>query len=353
MRMADGVDVSLIIPLLNEEGSLVELHERITAQMALLDIERYEIVFVNDGSSDGSEAILRALHARDRHVHVIHFRRNFGKAAAIDAGFRHSKGVTVITMDADLQDDPAEIGTMLEVLDGGYDLVSGWKKTRHDPLAKTLPSKLFNFTLRRLSGLPLHDFNCGFKAYRREAAMAINVYGELHRYIPVLVHWKGFKVTEVAVEHHPRRHGTTKYGLERILKGFLDCLTVLLLTRFASRPLHLFGTVGAGIGTIGATILAYLSVLWVFFNESIGDRPILLLGIMLMLVGVQLVSSGLVAEMLTRQDSTARRDYNIREVQAANATLAVLEGAGSAGGDGDDEDAAFVGQARLEERVAR
>ncbi len=351
--MTAGVDVSIIIPLLNEEGSLSELHARITEQMAALDIENYEIVFVNDGSTDGSDAILRGLHARDRHVHVIHFRRNFGKAAAIDAGFRHSQGVTVITMDADLQDDPSEIGTMLAVLDDGYDLVSGWKKTRHDPITKTLPSKLFNFTLRRLSGLGLHDFNCGFKAYRREAAMAINVYGELHRYIPVLVHWKGFRVTEVPVQHHPRRHGTTKYGLERILKGFLDCLTVLLLTRFASRPLHLFGTVGAGIGSIGLAILVYLSVLWVVANESIGDRPILLIGIMLMLVGVQLVSAGLVAEMLTRQDSAARRDYNIREVQEATATLAVPEGARSAGGDGDDKDAALVRQARLEERVAR
>ena len=351
--MAATVDVSIIIPLLNEEGSLEDLHARITAQMRDLAIDAYEIVFVNDGSTDQSEAVLRGLHARDRHVHVIHFRRNFGKAAAIDAGFRHSSGVTVITMDADLQDDPAEIGAMLDVLDSGFDLVSGWKKTRHDPWTKTIPSRLFNLTLRRLSGLHLHDFNCGFKAYRREAAMAINVYGELHRYIPVLVHWKGFRVTEIAVQHHPRLHGTTKYGVERILKGFLDCLTVLLLTRFASRPLHLFGTVGAGIGSIGVVILAYLSTLWVVANESIGDRPILLIGVMLMLVGVQLVSAGLVAEMVTRQDSAARRDYSIREVQEGRGAFAVVDGARSASGDGDDQDAALVGKPRLEERIAR
>lgn len=351
--MGADVDVSIIIPLLNEEGSLRELHARITEEMRALEIGRYEIVFVNDGSNDGSEPILRELHGEDRRVHVIHFRRNFGKAAAIDAGFRHSRGGTVITMDADLQDDPAEIGKLLDALDQGADLVSGWKKKRRDPLTKTIPSKLFNWTLRWLSGLHLHDFNCGFKAYRREAAMNINVYGELHRYIPVLVHWKGFRVTEVAVRHHPRVHGTTKYGIERILKGFLDCLTVLLLTRFASRPLHLFGTVGAGIGSIGVAILAYLSVLWVFWSESIGDRPILLIGIMLMLVGVQLVSAGLVAEMLTRQDTEARRDYAIREVQEGASAFAVVDGARSASGDGDNEDAALVGESRLEERIAR
>lgn len=308
--------VSFIIPLLNEQDSLRTLHARIGEQMRVLKIEHYELIFINDGSTDDSEAILNALHAEDACVSVIHFRRNFGKAAALDAGFNQSRGDVIITMDADLQDDPAEISAFLAKLDEGYDMVSGWKKVRHDPLSKTLPSKLFNLTLSLVSGLRLHDFNCGFKAYRREAAQAIDVYGELHRYIPILVHWRGFRVTEIPVQHHPRRHGTSKYGIERILRGLFDCLTIILLTRYESRPLHLFGAVGLGVGSTGGSILLYLTILW-FQGEAIGGRPLLFLGVLLMLVGMQLMSTGLVTEMLTRQNNQMRKVYTIRQLRAA------------------------------------
>ncbi len=312
--------VSFIVPLLDEAETLRELRDRIGAQMQALAIDRYEIVFVNDGSKDGSAEILDAMQAEDARVGVVHFRRNFGKAAAIDAGFCHSRGEVVFTMDADLQDDPDEIGGFLAKLDEGFDLVNGWKRVRHDPLSKTVPSRLFNLTLSAISGLSLHDFNCGFKAYRREAALAIDVYGDLHRYIPILVHWRGFRVAELPVRHHPRRFGTSKYGIERILRGFFDCLTIVLLTRYESRPLHLFGSAGAVLGSFGVAILGYLTALW-FMGSSIGQRPLLILGVLLVLVGVQLVSAGLVAEMLTRQNQQMRKDYAIREIRAPGAAV--------------------------------
>lgn len=305
--------VSFVVPLYNERESLRELHDRIAAEMQRLGIEDFEYVFVNDGSKDGSAELLDELHAEDPRVNVVHFRRNFGKAAGLDAGFQRARGDILFTMDADLQDDPAEIGNFLQKLDEGYDLVSGWKRVRHDPISKTLPSKLFNKTLSAVGGVSLHDFNCGFKAYRREAALSVSIYGELHRYIPVLVHWQGFRVSEIPVQHHARRFGASKYGMERLLKGFLDLLTVVLLTRFSARPLHLFGGAGAFLGALGFGVLSYLTVLW-FMGEGIGQRPLLILGVLLMLVGVQLVSSGLVAEMLTRQNSQQKPAYAIREV---------------------------------------
>ena len=308
--------VSFIIPLLDEALTIGDLRDQIAAEMARLAVERYEIVFVDDGSTDGSSELLDRLHGEDARVSVIHFRRNFGKAAAIDAGFSHSRGRIIFTMDADLQDDPGEIGHFLARLDEGYDLVNGWKRVRHDPITKTLPSKLFNMTLSSISGLALHDFNCGFKAYRREAASAIDVYGELHRYIPILVHWKGFRVTEIEVRHHPRRFGRSKYGIERILRGFFDCLTIILLTRYESRPLHLFGNVGVMMGAFGGALLSYLTAVW-FLGGSIGQRPLLILGVLLVLVGVQLVSAGLVAEMLTRQNNQLRKNYMIGSVRSA------------------------------------
>lgn len=306
--------ISFIIPLLDEAETLPLLRDRIAEQMRQLEIDAYEIVFVNDGSRDGSDKVLDQLHREDPRVQVIHFRRNFGKAAALDAGFNHSHGQVVITMDADLQDDPGEIRHFLAKLDEGYDLVSGWKRVRHDPISKTLPSKLFNLTLSLISGLHLHDFNCGFKAYRREAALAIDVYGDLHRYIPILVHWRGFRVTEIPVKHHPRRFGHSKYGVERILRGFFDCLTIILLTRYESRPLHLFGAAGVAVGSLGVAILAYLTTLW-FWGDSIGQRPLLTLGVLLVLMGAQIGSAGLVAEMLTRQNAQMRKVYSIRQVR--------------------------------------
>ena len=306
-----AIDVSLVIPVLNEQDSLLELYRRIAEviQKNRLDCE---IIFINDGSTDDSPLILNELARNDARVGVIHFRRNFGKAAALDAGFKEARGRAIITMDADLQDDSKEIPRFLAKLDEGYDLVSGWKKKRNDPLNKTLPSKLFNRTVSLVSGLKLHDFNCGFKAYRREALKGLNLYGEMHRFIPVLLHWSGFKIAEIPVEHHSRRFGRSKYGLGRLVKGFFDLLTVVLLTRFVSRPLHLFGGVGLVFGLLGTFILLYLSALWFLGQGPIGSRPLLFLGLLLTMVGVQFVCTGLVAELMARREQERQSNYVIR-----------------------------------------
>ncbi len=290
--------ISVVIPLFDEEGTLEELHEKLSGVLARLG-EPYEILFVDDGSRDRSPKIIEALAARDPAVGLIRFRRNFGKSAALDAAFKRARGRIIITMDADLQDDPEEIPRLLAALDEQeLDLVSGWKKKRHDPLGKTLPSKLFNFTVRTLTGLKLNDFNCGLKAYRAEAVDGLDLYGELHRYIPVLVDWRGFRVGELAVQHHPRKWGHSKYGIERMAKGFFDLLTVILLTRYRRRPLHLFGWAGLLMFVLGFACLAYLTVLWFLGHGPIGTRPLLFLGLLLVMVGVQLISTGLLGEMI-------------------------------------------------------
>jgi glycosyltransferase involved in cell wall biosynthesis len=307
--------ISVVIPLLDEEGTLVELHERLSAVLGARG-EPYEILFVDDGSRDGSPAILRRLAEQDPAVGYVRFRRNFGKSAALDAGFRRARGRFIVTMDADLQDDPDEIPRLLATLEErDLDLVSGWKKKRHDPLGKTLPSKVFNFVVSRLTGLHLNDFNCGLKAYRAEALADVALYGELHRYIPVLVDWNGFRVGEIPVQHHPRKWGHSKYGVERMAKGFFDLLTVILLTRYRRRPLHLFGWAGLSMFALGFLCLAYLTVLWFLDMGPIGTRPLLFLGLLLVMVGVQLISTGLLGEMInsTRQ---VEAGYIIREEQA-------------------------------------
>lgn len=324
--MDEKPEISVVIPLLNEAGTLRALHEKLIEVLTAVG-KPYEILFVNDGSTDESASILDELAAADPHVGVIHFRRNFGKAAALDAGFRRARGDVVFTMDADLQDDPEEIPNFLAKLAEGWDLVSGWKQKRRDPLAKTLPSKLFNRTVSLVSGLKLNDFNCGFKAYRREAVEGLDLYGELHRYVPVLVFWRGFRVTQIAVRHHPRRWGKSKYGIERMAKGFFDLLTVLLITRYRTRPLHLFGLGGLAMASLGFFCLAYLTVLW-FLGESIGHRPLLLLGLLLMVLGVQLVSVGLLGEMMNNARSRAGLgvSYFVRAVREPS-RVAVSPGA--------------------------
>jgi glycosyltransferase involved in cell wall biosynthesis len=275
----------------------------------------YEILFIDDGSRDGSARIIESLAERDPAVGYVRFRRNFGKSAALDAGFRRARGDIVITMDADLQDDPNEVPRLIEALESrNLDLVSGWKQKRHDPLGKTLPSKLFNFTVRTLTGLPLNDFNCGLKAYRAEAVDGLDLYGELHRYIPVLVAWRGFSVGEIAVTHHPRKWGHSKYGIERMAKGFFDLLTVILLTRYRRRPLHLFGWAGLIMFLLGFGCLAYLTVLW-FLGTGIGARPLLFLGVLLVTVGVQLISTGLLGEMIN-STRAVEPGYTIRAERA-------------------------------------
>jgi glycosyltransferase involved in cell wall biosynthesis len=306
-----GIDLSVLIPLYNEEGSLRELHQQLRHVLGRMNM-RYEILFIDDGSTDRSFNVLRDLRRTDRHVRAIRFRRNYGKSAALAVGFDRALGSLVITMDADLQDDPAEIPALRHKLEEGYDLVSGWKRVRHDPLSKTIPSRLFNAVVRRLTGIRIHDFNCGLKAYRRDVVKHIRVYGELHRFLPVLAHWEGFKVGELAVQHRPRKYGKTKFGAGRFWKGFLDLLTVLFTTRYLRRPLHLFGVWGIFTALVGSAIVVWLAIEKIFFGASLSNRPLFLGGVLLLIVGVQFVSIGLIGEMISRSQA-ASEEYQIRD----------------------------------------
>ncbi len=308
----DRVDLSLVIPLFNEEESLVELSNSLKLVLDGLRL-KYEILFVDDGSTDNSFKILQDIHRQNHHIKAIRFRRNFGKSAALSAGFHDAKGDIIITMDADLQDDPGEIPHLIERLNSGYDLVSGWKRNRHDPISKTLPSRFFNFVTARLTGIKLHDFNCGLKAYRKELAKELKIYGELHRYIPVLAHWSGYQVGELIVQHHPRKFGKTKFGPGRFWRGFLDLLTILFTTRYITRPLHLFGAWGLISFLLGLAIEVYLSVEWIRGQTALSNRPLFLVGILLIIVGIQFVSIGLLGEMITKTQQSGR-EYAIREV---------------------------------------
>lgn len=290
--------LSIVIPVLDEEGSIPELVDRIRSVCDGSGFS-FEVLFVDDGSTDETWDVIRTMHERDARFAGIRFRRNYGKSAALAVGFERARGRYVVTMDGDLQDDPAEIPGLIALLETGYDLVSGWKKKRQDPLSKTVPSRFFNFVTRRIASIPLHDFNCGLKAYRSEVVKTVKVYGELHRYIPLLAKWEGFeRITEKEVQHHPRRHGTTKFGFERFLRGFLDLLSVTFLTRFASRPMHFFGTFGTLAFLGGFIISLWISIDKLFFGQPIGDRPLLLFGVALILVGVQMFTTGLIGQMI-------------------------------------------------------
>lgn len=305
--------LSIVVPLYNERESLEELHARILDAIRPLDVE-YEVIFVDDGSTDGSFDVLQTLRGRDPNVRIIRFLANSGKAAGLQAGFDAATGDTVITMDADLQDDPSEIPALLAALDGGLHMVSGWKKNRHDPISKTLPSKFFNAVVRFFSGLKLHDFNCGLKAYRIEVVRSFRIYGDLHRYIPVLAKFHGFRVGEIPVLHHPRKHGQSKYGAKRLVSGFLDLLTVILLTRYTAKPLHFFGSVGLVFCFFGGVAGAYIITLWVGsgFQNIQGRQPLLVGGVFLFLLGVQFISTGLLADLITHS-RMERRETNRRE----------------------------------------
>ncbi len=304
--------ISVVIPLLNESESLPELTTRLTATLDEMTGGAFEVIFVDDGSTDNSYDVIRTVHRNDPRFKAIRFRTNFGKSAALAVGFERAAGQIVFTMDADLQDDPKELPRMLAVLESGYDLVSGWKKTRHDPWHKTLPSKLFNKVVQVVTGLNIHDFNCGLKGYRREVLPFLHVYGEMHRYLPAQAHWQGFRVTELAVEHHARKYGVSKFGLSRFVKGFLDLLTLVLTTKYARRPLHVFGTVGVLVASLGFAIDFWLSIEWFLGKTSLTNRPLALLGVLLIIVGVQLVSIGLVGEMIAK-NSLDNQQYSIRE----------------------------------------
>jgi len=289
--------LSVVVPVYNEERSVELLYDEIAAALDPLDHE-WEAVFVDDGSTDGSFAALTRLHSRAPNVRVVRLRRNFGKAAALAAGFAHASGEVIATLDADGQDDPAELPRLLAKLDEGYDLVSGWKVRRRDPWRRRLVSRVFNAVTGWISGVRLHDMNCGFKAYRAEVVRGLPLYGELHRFIPVLAHERGYRVTELAVNHRPREHGRSRYGIERYLRGFFDLITVTFMGRYRHRPLHLFGGLGLALGGIGFLICVYLTVLW-FAGNAIGHRPLLTLGVLLVVVGMQFLSLGLIGEMIT------------------------------------------------------
>jgi glycosyltransferase involved in cell wall biosynthesis len=288
--------VSVVIPVCNEEENLRPLYACLNGALEGHGRD-YEVIFIDDGSADGSRKVLQDLAEQDKRVRVITLRTNLGKSMALAVGFRHSRGEIIITMDADLQDDPEEIPGFLKAIEGGYDLVSGWRKSRRDPRAKIVLSRMYNWATRIVTGVPLHDFNCGIKAYRRDLLSSLRVYGELHRYIPVLAAWRGYRITELPVRHHPRRAGRSKYGTARIPHGFLDLLTIVFLTRYDKRPLHFLGGTGILMLLLGLGINLYMTILWLG-NRPIGNRPLLFLGILLLLVGVQFVFFGLLAEFL-------------------------------------------------------
>ncbi|AKB41415.1 MULTISPECIES: glycosyltransferase family 2 protein [Methanosarcina] len=303
--MSNKTQLSIIIPVHNEEENILELYKSLYNILSLVG-KTYEIIYVDDGSTDDSFEKIKSI--EDTRVKVVRFQRNYGKAAALSCGFKKSKGDIVITMDGDLQDDPKEIPRFIEELDK-YDMVSGWKSKRYDPISKTLPSRFFNWLTRFITGVKINDFNCGYKAYHNYVVKNINLYGEFHRYIPALAYWRGYSVGEIEVEHHPRIHGESKYGVERLLKGFLDLITVTFLMMYKKRPLHMFGGIGFLLGFSGVFISVYLMFLWII-GERIGERPLLMLGILLTVIGAQFVSLGLIGELIT--NSRNNDDYIIK-----------------------------------------
>jgi glycosyltransferase involved in cell wall biosynthesis len=309
----DAVDVTLVIPVYEEAESVTELYRQIDAALEPLDI-KVQIVFVDDGSRDGTLGSLQRIFDTDPRVEVLSLRRNFGKTAALLAGFQRASGAIVITMDGDLQDDPKEIPRFLAALEDEKDLVSGWKRSRHDPFTKTAPSKVFNFVVRKATGIPLHDFNCGFKAYRLEVLDELKLYGELHRFIPVMAFWKGFRIGELEVEHHPRRFGRSKFGAGRLFKGMLDFLKVMFLTRYLQRPLQLFGILGLGVWLLGALGFLYILALKVEGQHVFQNHgPLLFLSGIAIISGIQLFMLGLVGEMLRHYAFRPTEEYSIKQ----------------------------------------
>jgi glycosyltransferase involved in cell wall biosynthesis len=302
-------EVSALVPVFNEAESLAELHAELAGALDALG-KSWEILYLDDGSRDGSDRAIAALAAADPRVRGMSFRRNFGKSAALAVGFRLARGAWVVTLDADLQDDPAELPKLVAALEGGLDLVSGWKQSRRDPITKTLPSRLFNAVTARAAGIRLHDFNCGFKLYRREVVEAVEVYGELHRFIPALAHWRGFRVGEVAVRHRARKYGRSKFGASRFVNGFLDLLSAAFLSTSALKPLHLFGRIGLLFLMGGAGLGLWFVVQWAG-GEPIRVRPLMLFGAGLVLLGIQFILMGLLGEMIARLHAP-RADYPVR-----------------------------------------
>lgn len=303
--------VSVVVPLFNERAALDELYARLSVVLDNI-APTYEIIFVDDGSTDGSLPRLKELRASNRSVRYIRFRRNFGKSAALAAGFRAARYSIIVTIDADLQDIPEQLPLLLNKLNEGYDLVCGWRYSRRDRLSKRIASKIYNVVTGMLTGVRLHDLNCGFKCIKREVLDEVMVYGERHRFIPVLASYRGFRLGEVKIDHAPRAHGSSRYGIERVLGGMFSLLTIILMTRYTNKPLHFFGFLGSLLFSIGFVIDAYLIVLRVFMSQWLSNRPALIVGTLLIIVGVQLILFGLLAEMIAfsyRRES----DYSIVE----------------------------------------
>jgi glycosyltransferase involved in cell wall biosynthesis len=311
--------VSVVVPLFNERAALEQLYGRLSAVLIEM-ATRYEIIFVDDGSTDDSLVTLKNFRAIDHRVRYIRFRRNFGKSAALAAGFRAARYEVIVTMDADLQDIPEQLPLLLKKLEDGYDVVCGWRYERRDKLSKRLGSKFYNLVTAMLTGVRLHDLNCGFKCIRRKVLDEVMVYGERHRYIPVLASYRGFRLGEVKIDHAPRAHGTSRYGLERVLGGFFSLLTVILMTRYTNKPLHFFGLMGSFLFSIGFVVDAYLILLRIFQREWLTNRPALIIGTLLITVGVQLVLFGLLAEMVAFS-YRRENDYSIVETEEPAAEL--------------------------------
>ncbi len=319
--MDENPDISIVVPAYNEEESLNELSEWIGRVMQTHGF-RYELIFIDDGSEDGTWDTIAELSTTNSNVSGIRFNRNYGKSAALDSGFKKASGEVVITMDADLQDSPEEIPDLIKMIrNDGYDMVSGWKKKRHDPITKRWPSKFFNFITRIISGIKLHDFNCGLKAYKLTVVKHIHVYGEMHRYIPVIAKWQGFnKISEKIVEHHPRKFGNTKYGVERFVYGFLDLLSITFVYRFKKRPMHFFGTWGTLSFLFGFVFT--LKIIWdkieaiyiskIPVERDITEQPMFFLALVAVLIGVQLFLAGFLAELITLQN-VKRKEYIISD----------------------------------------
>ena len=305
--------LSIVVPVFDEEESLPELAV-LLREVCEREAYTFEVLMIDDGSSDTSWQVIQQIHAEDARFAGVSFRRNYGKSAALAVGFQRARGRYVVTIDADLQDDPHEIPALIAMLEEGNDLVSGWKKKREDPLGKKIPSKVINTITRRLTGIDLHDINCGLKAYRREVVKSVKVYGELHRYIPLLAKWEGFtRIVEKPVKHHARKYGQTKFGIERFARGFLDLITTLFMTRFAARPMHFFGSLGMAAFMGGFLISLWISIDKLVFDNPIGDRPLLLFGVMLILLGAQMFATGLLGEMIIKPRMEETSAYRIED----------------------------------------
>lgn len=312
---AQEVAISVVIPMANEEQNVVPLYEKLSTQLNTLG-KRYEVIFVDDGSTDDTFKELKRLYNEHSGlVRVIRFRKNFGKTPALVAGFSRCRGEVIFTMDGDLQDDPEEIPNFLARLDEGYDLVSGWKYPRLDPISKTFPSKVFNALVSRVTGVHLHDINNGFKAYRREVIEDghLKLYGEFHRFVPVMAQWRGFRVTEIKVRHHPRKYGVSKYGARRFARGLIDLLNVLFLTTFLRTPLRFFGPLGFWTFFVGMLVDIYVVISSILLHEPIHNRPLLFVGILLMIFGVNFILTGLQSEMIRHYAYQSDEEYSIRQ----------------------------------------